>query len=123
MKIKKEERKRQWTRMQVLGALYAMDDLGRLLPSSEQVGLQKKDRVVGCFYFLTHGAAKRPTPPPCNVTSVMKEHPEALQDYDHPAWGKGAMYWAEPLFGYYFQEDRWVLRRHVKLLTQRVWIF
>ena len=43
-----------------LGALYAMDDLGRLLPSSEQVGLQKKDRVVGCFYFLTHGAAKHP---------------------------------------------------------------
>ena len=27
------------------------------------------------------------------------------------------MYWDEPLFGYYFQTDKWVLRRHVKLLT------
>ena len=28
------------------------------------------------------------------------------------------MYWDEPLFGYYFQTDLWVLRRHVKLLAQ-----
>lgn len=100
------------------GALYAKDDLGRLLPGAEQTGSLKKDHVVGCFYFLTHGSGKRPTPQPCNVTQVMREHPEALQDFHHPAWGSGAMYWDEPLFGYYFQEDRWVLRRHVKMLTQ-----
>lgn len=99
------------------GALYAIDDLGRLLPGAQQVGLPKQDRVVGCFYFLTHGAGKRPTPPPCNVTEVLRTQPQAVQDYDHPAWGQGAMYWDEPLFGYYFLDDRWVLRRHVKLLT------
>ena len=99
------------------GALYAMDDLGRLLPGEAQTGPQRKDRVVGCFYFLTQGAGARPTPAPCNVTRLIKEHPEALQNYDDPAWGKGASYWSEPLFGYYFQDDRWVLRRHVKLLT------
>ncbi len=100
------------------GALYAVDDLGRLLPGEEQTGPVKEDRAVGCFYFLTHGAKDRPTPAPVNVTRMMKEHPDALKDFDHPAWGDGALYWDEPLFGYYFLDDRWVLRRHVKLLTQ-----
>ena len=99
------------------GALYAVDDLGRLLPGEEQVGKTRDDRVVGCFYFLTHGA-RRPTQEPCNVTRVIRECPEAVKDFNHPAWGKGAMYWEEPLFGYYFQTDKWVLRRHVKLLAQ-----
>ena len=99
------------------GALYAADDLNRLLPSSEQAGETRADRVVGCFYFLTHGAGQRPTPAPCNVTQIMHTTPEALADLSHPAWGHGALYWDEPLFGYYFQTDKWVLRRHVKLLT------
>lgn len=99
------------------GALYAMDDLMRRLPDARAVGPRRKDRVVGCFYFLTHGADARPTPPPCNVTRLLAEQPEAAMDYDHPGWGKGALYWDEPLFGYYFQDDAWVLRRHVKLLT------
>ena len=99
------------------GALYAEDDLHRLLPSSRQVGPVRPDRVVGCFYFLTHGR-RRPTPEPCNVTKVLRECPEAVKDFNHPAWGTGAMYWEEPLFGYYFQTDKWVLRRHVKLLAQ-----
>ena len=100
-----------------LGNLYAVDGLMRLLPGAAQVGPLRKDRVVGCFYFLTHGADDRPTPPPCNVTRTMAEHPEAATDYHHPAWGSGALYWDEPLFGYYFQDDPWVLRRHVKMLT------
>ena len=99
------------------GALYAADDLGRLLPGEEQTKPARPDRVVGCFYFLTHGAGKRPTPAPCNISAVMRDHPEALKEPGHPAWGSGAMYWDEPLFGYYFQTDKWVLRRHVKLLT------
>ena len=98
------------------GALYAEDDLARLLPGEEQVGPIRPDRVVGVFYFLTHGA-RRPTPAPTNISRLMRETPEALRDFDHPAWGKGSLYWDEPLFGYYFQTDKWVLRRHVKLLT------
>ena len=100
------------------GALYSIDALGRRLPDERHVGPEKKDHVVGCFYFLTQGGYRHPTNPPCNVTEVMKTCPEAMQDFDHPAWGKGAMYWGEPLFGYYFLNDRWVLRRHAKLLSQ-----
>ena len=99
------------------GALWALDDLGRLLPGEDTAGGLRPDRAVGCFYFLTHGAFGAPTPEPCNISEVMRLHPEALRDIDHPAWGKGSMYWDEPLFGYYFQTDKWVLRRHVKLLT------
>ena len=101
----------------VFGSLFAIDELGRLLPSEEQTGPQKLNRKVGCFYFLTHGAGNRPTSEPCNISEVMMKHPDALKDLKHPAWGKGSMYWDEPLFGYYFQTDKWVLRRHVKLLT------
>lgn len=102
------------------GALFAEDDLKRRLPTAEQAGPLRKDRVVGVFYFLTHGAGSRPRPAPVNVTRLIREKPEALQDFDHPAWGeKGSdLYWGEPLFGYYFNDDKWVLRRHVKLLTQ-----
>lgn len=100
------------------GALYSVDALGRLLPGEEQVGPVREDRVVGCFYFLTQGS-RGTTLPPANITKIMKEHPDALKDPNHPAWeNTGASYWEEPLYGYYFLNDRWVLRRHVKLLTQ-----
>ena len=107
-----------------LGALYSCDALGRLLPSEEQVGSLRKDRYVGIFYFLTSGCNRNgnPTPEPLNVTQVVRKYPEAVKDYNHPAWrgkeGKiGRPYSEEPLFGYYFQDDKWVLRRHVKMLT------
>ncbi len=108
------------------GSLYALDDLHRLLPTSEQVGELREDRVVGCFYFLNQARLiPCPTPAPVNVTKLLRDHPDAAFDYDHPAWGENSdytwgkpLYWEEPLFGYYLQQDRWVLRRHVKLLAQ-----
>lgn len=107
-----------------LGALYSCDALGRLLPSEEQVGALRENRYVGIFYFLTSGCLRngQPTPAPVNVSQVAKNHPEALKDYFHPAWRDengmaGRPYSEEPLFGYYFQDDKWVLRRHVKMLT------
>ena len=81
------------------GALYANDEMNRLLPGEEQTGPIRKDRAVGVFYFLTHGAGKTPVPPAVNVTRLMRETPEALADWDHPAWGNGPLYWDEPLFG------------------------
>ena len=43
----------------------ATDALGRVLPGYEQVGAPRKDRFVGVFYFLWHGAHVT-TPPPIN---------------------------------------------------------
>ena len=98
------------------GALCAVDALNRRLPEEKQVGGLRQDRVVGVFYFLTHGAYNRENEV-TNITKLLKEHPEAAKDGNSPLWNKGPMYWDEPLFGYYFLEDKWVLRRHVKMLT------
>ena len=98
------------------GALSAIDALGRYLPGEKQTGPLKEDRVVGVFYFLTHGAYPDASGPN-DVSRIMKEHPEAVHDFHHPAWGKGSLYWGEPLFGYYHLKDKWVLRRHCKMLT------
>ena len=98
------------------GALRAVDALNRRLPTSNEAGLLRRDRYVGVFYFLTHGAGERPVDGPNDVTRILKETPEAVRDYDHPAWGKGGpLYWGEPLFGFYFSDDKWVIRRHVKM--------
>ena len=99
------------------GALYAQDSLNRLLPGEEQVGSLRENRVVGCFYFLTHGVHNSMEAKPVNITRLMQEHPEALHDISDPVWKQGPLYWDEPLFGYYTVGDMWVLRRHVKLLT------
>ena len=100
------------------GALCATDALGRKLPTHAQVGALRQERVVGMFYFLTHGAYGPDARGPADVTKILKEHPEAIWDFDHPAWCDGApLYWGEPLFGYYYLDDKWVLRRHIKLLT------
>ena len=99
------------------GALYAVDDLNRYLPDERDVGKLRPERYVGCFYFPLHGSGKRPTGEPLNLTETARTHPEAFRDYDDPIWGRGWLYWGEPLFGYYFTDDRWVLRRHVKMLT------
>lgn len=98
------------------GALSAIDALERYLPGVEQTGPVRDNRAVGVFYFLTMGAYPSEDGPN-DLSKILKEHPEAKYDYNHPAWGKGALYWGEPLFGYYRLNDRWVLRRHVKLLT------
>ena len=98
------------------GALSAIDSLNRYLPGEQQTGPVREDRVVGVFYFLTHGAYPN-ADGPNDVTRIMKEHPEAIHDFDHPAWGKSSLHWGEPLLGYYHMADKWVLRRHCKMLT------
>jgi len=100
------------------GALRAIDALCRRLPTIDETGPLKQNRYVGVFYFLTHGFGERPVDGPNDVTRILKESPEAIKNFDHPAWGNGGpLYWGEPLYGYYFTQDKWVLRRHVKMLT------
>ena len=100
------------------GALCATDALGRKLPTQAQAGALRQDRVVGMFVFSHPRRLWAGRRGPADVTKILKEHPEAIWDFDHPAWCDGApLYWGEPLFGYYYLDDKWVLRRHVKLLT------
>ena len=99
------------------GYLTATDDLGRTLPHYGEVREPRKNRYVGLFYFLWLGQHTRSGP--YNITKILEEHPEAVHDPEHPAWGPhGAFHhWGESLFDYYFSDDSWVLRRHAQMLA------
>lgn len=97
--------------------LPATDALDRKLPAYQEVGPPRKDRFVGLFYWTWHTA--QANNPPYNTSQILARHPEALRDYEHPAWPKAnsPFFWSEPLFGYYRDTDDWVLRRHAEMLA------
>ena len=50
--------------------------------------------------------------------NVNSKNPEAANDPNHPAWEDASVFWwNEPLFGYYQNLDRYVLRKHAELLA------
>lgn len=105
------------------------DALGRKACSYEEAGPRDEERFVGLFYWTWHQAFDAyngqddTTIENKNITQVLREHPEAINEYYHPAWaganGKrpGVYYWDEPLFGYYKTTDPWVLRKHGEMLA------
>ena len=100
---------------QVNGSLAAVDELGRSVVSA---GESKK--LVGIFYFLFNGDGGEKGP--YDITKILENDPEAyLSGERWEAAGGGPFltshHWGEPLFGYYFQTDRWVISRHCQMLT------
>ena len=91
-----------------------VDQFGRaFMPVS---GLNEKQ--VGIYYFLWHGNDAKMTGQ-YNITSLLKEHPDDLWN---PEGTKNSPlntfhYWNEPLFGYYRSDDKWVLAKHMEMLT------
>lgn len=95
----------------------ATDQLGRVLPTHDQVGPPRSNRTVGMFYFLwlgRHGDAG-----PFDITKILQGSPDAIKDPLHPMWGPMYVphHWGEPLFGYYVSDDDAVLRKHAQMLT------
>ncbi len=58
---------------------------------------------------------------PFNNSEAIYRCPDAQLDYNHPLWYEQGEYrtnfWNEPIFGYYDNEDQWVLRRHGEMLA------
>ena len=97
----------------------AVDGLGRTLPSNSQVG-DKKEKLVGMFYWTWHWGQNGSKNNPRNINNILEQYPESTNDYNHPIWYEvpaGANFWNEPLFGYYIEEDDYVLRKHAELLA------
>lgn len=96
----------------------AIDELGRALPNASEAGPVRQGKQVGIFYWTWHHAG-RMKEGPHDVTKIITEHPEAVGDLNHPAWGplQAPHHWGEPLFGYYVTLDPWVLRKHAELLA------
>ena len=79
------------------------DALGRKAPDYQEVGGKKKDKFVALFYWTWHQGNDAPFKVR-NITKIVRKHPEAMRDYNNPAWGNNRpffYYWEQPLFGYY----------------------
>ena len=101
------------------GGFAAVDDLGRELPDSSLVGIygSKGEFYVGMFYFMWLG--EHGDNGVFDINKIIKEYGENSKDLLCGGWGDvGDMhFWGEPLFGYYYSRDEWVIRQHIELLT------
>ena len=100
------------------GYLMAVDALARPLPSGDAVPKRRKNRRVGLFYFLwlgEHGRHK-----PYDISKMIAEDPMIGYKTESEKWGGIGVYhhWGEPFYGYYYSDDEWVIRRHIKLFMQ-----
>ncbi len=103
----------------ISGGYAGTDDLSRPLYSSEDVGsYEAGKKYIGLFYFLWHGEHGD-----SGIFDMQKIIDElGIDGADNVDCGKygsvGAMhFFAEPLYGYYYANDTWVMRKHVELLT------
>lgn len=101
------------------GPLVATDDLGRSLPTAEDTGGRRPGKTVGMFYFLwcgEHSGDRRPL----DVTKILESDPKAGYFPASEVWGgySNMHHWGEPLFGYYYSRDEWVMRKHIEMLTR-----
>ena len=74
------------------------------------------EHYVGLFYFLwmgEHGDSGI-----FDMNKIIQENGANAGSLSCGAWGpQGAMhFFAEPLYGYYYSSDRWVMRKHMELL-------
>lgn len=96
------------------------DALGRKALGYELAGDKKNEKVVAMFYWTWHQQGADTAYQVKNITEIVRQFPEAMADYSHPAWGTkkpGFFYWEQPLFGYYKTTDPWVLRKHAEMLA------
>lgn len=95
----------------------ATDALGRTLPMAKDVGSPRQDKFVGIFYFLWLG--RHGTAGPYDISKILAADPAAMTKPDSPLWGPLHYfhYWGESVFGYYFSDDTWVIRKHAQMLT------
>ena len=102
-----------------VGPLMAVDALGRPTPdTSTGAPVSRENRLVGMFYFLwlgEHGRHK-----PYDISKLTAADPNLGYKPASPLWGGHGVYhhWGEPFYGYYYSNDEWVVRRHMKLLMQ-----
>ncbi len=101
------------------GPLMAVDALGRPTPDTASgAPANRENRLVGMFYFLwlgEHGRHK-----PYDISKIVAEDPDIGHKPASPLWGGHGVYhhWGEPFYGYYYSNDEWVVRKHMKLLMQ-----
>ena len=103
----------------LFGGYAATDDLNRSLYTSDEVGVygDKGERYVGLFYFLWHG--QHGDDGLYDLQKILDDLGPVGAQTAYDRYGPlGTMHWfSEPLYGYYYANDAWVLRKHAELLT------
>jgi len=94
----------------------ATDALGRTLPNAEVVGAPRSNRTVAMFYYLWNGSHSTGL---YDISKIITQDPNAIHDFNNVLWGPQNHWhhWGEPLLGYYFMQDQWIIRRHAQMLT------
>jgi len=98
----------------------ATDALGRTVRQDATKNPLRKDKLVAMFYWTWHQGNDDKNYQNKNITEILRNHPEAIKDYNHFAWGTkkpGFFFWEQPLLGYYKTTDKWVLRKHAEMLA------
>lgn len=100
------------------------DGLGRKIATPEMAQFQNGIRgKTGVFYSLAHGIDNPDlTSGPFNIEKIIADGGlDAKLDPLNPAWrgvnGSVSLYTYEPVFGFYTSRDRWVMRKHLRLLS------
>lgn len=97
----------------------ATDALERKVSEYPEAG-DRRNKYIAMFYWTWHQGKDDTTTTVKNITEIVRKNPEAMKDYNHPAWGKakpGFFFWEQPLLGYYKTTDPWVLRKHAEMLA------
>ena len=92
------------------------DALGRHLPSFDEAGAKRDNKIVGVFYYTWQGYHGNKV---YDITKILTQYPADPLSNSNPGWGgPGAFhFWGEPEQGYYRAEDPWVIRRDMQMLS------
>ena len=95
--------------------LVGFDEQGHLV---DAVSATRENKQVGMFYFIwlgQHGAQEI-----YDISKIRPEYGDEVtfhKDVPGISPANNFHWWGEPLYGYYNSGDRWVIRRHLELLT------
>jgi hypothetical protein len=95
---------------------YAIDGLGREMPASYNKS-SNHYRAVGVFYWPWHLELNKGRV--INVNNVNKDNPSRKNDYNWWTQNYNTVlyWWNEPIYGYYLENDDYVLRKQAELLA------
>lgn len=123
-----------WARLseqeRTIASLTATDDFGRMVTLS---GAEDGEKYVGMFFFLWHGSVGQPS---AKIQDISNDYggdyetfKAAVERGDIQAGGgktdepepkdipNDTVFWGKPIWDYYSQDDEWVVRKQIEMLT------
>lgn len=94
----------------------ATDGLGRTISTNKSKSTNH-NREVGIFYWTWH--LSQNAPGPYNLNNIAKQNPTKITDVNwlHNNYPAKFFWWNEPIYGYYMENDDYVLRKQAELLA------